>query len=198
MMRDPALTYLYNFIYPQSFCSGLFKGSTDVCNKITRQLTGFASGSLVSISLFLAVKETPGAPTKNPLHFVKMSNVELFFNGQQIYRADDCDSEYFCLAEGLTNCSNEYTVLLPNDTTTALISHYTDIVFSQYNEKSIQSLIQAGINISSQVLEVRFNTPNPSQSQGIIDQDTDFTLFANYNYQAQIETRNMNAQIKFL
>lgn len=205
--------YSYGFIYPQVFVSGDIKQGVAASqnSKVSFRLDNFLNGSLQSMDLYLervsladdASATLQGNVPYNKTQYYPMSNIELSYAGNVIYRADDKVSKLINLSQYtvdgdadttgyvLSNITMPATGFVPVSTQ----SSWTHIQFSQFNETFFSNLIQSGVLLVANQVMITFNTPELDELvtiNGGTPQATQpwYRLHANYNYQACIRTAN--------
>ena len=86
-------------------------------------------------------------------------------------------------------------------------SYWYHVQLSQFNETFFSNLVQSGVNLTNNTIEIRFNTPELSELTDILPQgDTDseeataatYRLHVNVNYQAAILTAKGAASTTFV
>jgi hypothetical protein len=196
MAMDPGSYNPYPFFYSQPYVSQVFDGSVDPNNRVTLNLSGFRKGNLQSIVL-LVQQEVDGNKVdpkaiKNPLNFEKISDIEVRFNGNVIYR-EDLDNDTWVIGQSIspaqvpsaycnpTQIGEQPFVLTPST------SHFTEILLAQFNEVSFSHLIQAGASFDSQVLNIEFTTKTTNK----------YKLYAAYNYLTTLVSAGGNAEFQF-
>lgn len=211
--------YDYPFLYPQYFESKEFQGKSDKANKMQLQLDNFLPGSVQSIDMWLEriTSDGPITETSNNLMsgsrqnkswFVPMSNIEILYGGQSIYRSDDALQEIFTLSNYPTSGAFNVNVppfayaagTGPADEVTR-VSQYSHVQLSQYNEQFL-NLIQTGAMLNNSSVTLRFTTPElrdlrlvdatPIAAQPI------FKLHCNYNYQCSLRSAEGETSILFV
>lgn len=198
LISNPSVKYTYPFFYPQNFTSPPFRGSTEAASPCTVNLTGFRRGNLQSIVLQIQptdfTSRTDPTAIKNVLTNYKPENIQLVFNGQIVFEeVKDNDAWALChslaAAEVPTLAVDPLNVLTAPYTEIPVKSNFTEILLSQFNEVSFSNLVQSGASYENQVLTVQFTTPD--------DANTEYRLYASYNYQASVVTQGQNASFVF-
>lgn len=198
MLADPTALYSYHFNYPQPNVSALFAGSTDPSQRVTVNLSGFQSGNLTSIVFMLQndedVNPSVANSVKNPLRFEAIKNLEVVWNGQQLYRTDEeSTGGEWCLSESLAGvCASDYSVAAAGQTLSPFTTipektHWAVQLMTPRDEACSTGLIMEGENMSNQTLVVRFNTSTTNQ----------YRLYTTFNYTANAVIHRQNAQIQF-
>jgi len=215
--RGGGAKYDYPFLYPQSFVSENFQGSADKAKKVQLQLDNFLPGSVQSIDMWLERITNDGKDEdannlmsnskNNQSWYVPMSNIEILYGGQSIYRSDDALQEIFTLSNYPTSGAfNVDVVPYSNDTDNApadvkpRISQYSHVQLSQYNEQFL-NLIQTGAMLNNSSVTLRFTTPELRDLR--LDDSTSvsaqpaFRLHCNYNYQCSLRSADGMTNILF-
>jgi len=218
--------YNYAWIYPSEFTSQEFVGKPKSGGTLQSiRLESFPNGSLQSIDLYLE-RLTLGVDPEvrmsdcpnSEIIYEDISNVELRYGGQVIYRSDDESNKLMALSEYTT--SNQVNVNFPNMsnltvlntadiTSNSRVASWVHIQLSQFNENNglFKNLVQAGVSAVNNMMEVRFNTPeldelvngtatgNPNAlgtsnlaMNRIPDVQPLYRLHATYNYQVSLNT----------
>ncbi len=214
--------YDYPFYYPQSFVSNNFQGSSNKSEKVQLQLDNFLPGSVQSIDMWLEriTYDGPGDVLANKMSsskenqnwYVPMSNVEILYGGQAIYRSDDALQEILTLSDYPTTGS--WNVAVPvydeeyKDTPVASVvvaktSQFCHVQLSQYNEQFL-SLVQTGAMLNNSSVTLRFTTPE-LRDIGIAGSTPDiptdqpiYRLHCNYNYQCSLRSADGQTSILFV
>lgn len=176
-------------------------GSSGLCPAKVN-LTGFFDGNLQGIMLAARkVRETGPSPgLVAPLAFEELTNIELSFSGNCIYKAASTDDRYWSLMR--KGCDNSYATDIPtNDPpgplpvpagagagypTAAFDGRFTYIPMTQFKDVCPE-ILQSGVNVGSNLLQVSFNTP---------ESGVQYELFACYVYLGEINVRKGSAQIQ--
>lgn len=215
--RGGGRKYDYPFMYPQSYVSAPFEGNTEAI-KTSIELRNFLPGSVQSIDFWLERLtndgEAPPTPlngsANNPAWFSPISNLEILYGGQIIYRADSNVQELMSLCD--YPMSGAFDVQVPAYSATGAAtskivypktSSWCHVQLSQFNEVFVQGgLIQTGMMLNNSTVTVRFNTPNlvdlridPATP---IVSDPSFRLHANYNYQCSLRSAEGETSILFV
>ena len=212
--------YDYPFMYPQYFESKQFQGKSDKASKVQLQLDNFLPGSVQSIDMWLE-RITSSGPVlangsnsmsnskQNKSWYVPMSNIEILYGGQSIYRSDDALQEMFTLSNYPT--SGSFGVSVPvfsvNVATgkadeSTRISQYSHVQLSQYNEQYL-NLIQTGAMLNNSSVTLRFTTPELRDLSLALDgtppgEQPIFRLHCNYNYQCSLRSAEGETSILFV
>jgi hypothetical protein len=208
--------YTYGYVYPQYY-STVVTGSSDKNTPVVVDLKGFRAGSLQSIDLWLTRLTYDNVAGNDMYKSVNqadlgyaMSNVELLYAGNCIYRSDLNVGQLLNLTDysnGITYDSNTYKY---QQATTAdpipitATSYVLHIQLSQFNERFFSNLTQAGVDMISQNVQLRFTSPTlaelaiPSSTPSTVVGQPKFLLNANYNMQAGVRTARGQTQLIFV
>lgn len=220
--------YSYGYIYPQTF-----QDSQDVDGiaasdngRVSIELTRFLNASLQSMDIFVervtlgnTVNIPAGAPANAPLSnsvqpsciYIPISNIELSYAGQPIYRADDTSGTLDNLSEYPTSTTfdvDTYNYVQATGPAELAVqgntpSYWTHIQLSQYNERFFTNLVQSGVALNSNEVLLTFNTPEladlPRFGLGVgeITIQPRYRVRAVYNYQAAVRTAKGETNLVF-
>ena len=218
--------YTYGYQYPLGWESSEIIQSYPASGtaKASVRIQGFQNGSVGSIDLWLrlnsyalgdsptSVIQTEGTIMSKQL-MLKMRNIEILYAGQVIWSSPDDTDLLFSLAEFPVNNAYSSTTY-NNDAVTATnppevintVNYFYHAQLSQFNETFFSNLVQSGVNLTNNSIEIRFNTPELSEVFDIIptwDGTSStvaiptFKLYANINYQAGILVSKGAAQTTF-
>lgn len=205
--------YSYPYMYPQH---QVVEGVVGKSNKSDRQsidLRGFRSGNLQSIDVWLT-RETLGGdvPLSDSAYSQLASyaprNVRLLYGGQELYKSDDDSAQIFNLCDNEINLSWTSDVFDYVTTNTDLgdakekESSYLHIPIAQFNETVMTDLMQVGLDMISQNVQLYFTTPNPDTLEPV-DTETPkrqpkWTVHMNYNMLASVSTSGGDTQLEFV
>ncbi len=227
--------YNYGFIYCGPFISDRFTGVGALSgNKQSVRLDQFQNGNLQSMTIFLervTLGTAPGAADipmsntpNNDAMYEDLSNVEITYGGQVIYRSDDKTNKLMNLSE--TWVENEIDYSFPNMSNLTITAPITPnarkakwllVNFVQMRESYFKNLVQDGPSVVNNMMLIRFNTPelsqlsngtagSPSPLPAIISPDTDsrpvtqpqYILHCNYNYLGSVNTYKGFTDFMFL
>ena len=206
--------YSHAYIYPQHQTVQNIAGKHLPSDLQSVDLRGFRSGNLQSIDCWLT-RDTYDStlPMSNSAHSRLVayapSNVRLLYGGQEIYSSDLDSSQIFNLCENQINLSwsattfKYETVSVPTGGTPVDVnSSYLHIPIAQYNETVFCDLLQYGLDMISQNVQMRFNTPDPAlltpqENTGPFEEPK-WTMHFNYNYLASVTTRGGDTQLEFI
>lgn len=206
--------YSYGWMYPSPFKSGVFRGVAESENQtVSVFLNNMRSGSLQSMDLFL-IRESIGDAADNPMssswnfeNFADLSNVEIRYGGQTVYRAPDKSYKMFNLSN--YTAENQIDTVSPQIQiadlgaavpmpTTANTSSWVHVQLSQFNENFISNLMQHGAQPQNNMMEVIFNTPEITEifngsplglpAPAATVQQPRYRLLVNLNYQCALST----------
>lgn len=207
--------YNYGWMYPSAFVSSEFVGRapSDGSVQVVR-LEQFPNGSLQSMDLYLERMTTGSDPDvrlkdcpNNEILYEDLSNIEVRYGGQVIYRSDDESNKLMSLSEYTT--SNVVNINFPNlgtgavggtITTNTSTTTWVHVQLTQFNDQNglFKNLVQDGVSAVNNMMEVRFNTPEITElSNGTpggvplpeaLTQQPIYRLHANYNYQVSMNT----------
>jgi len=224
--RGGGSKYSYGYIYPQSFSSGDVKQgvSVDQNSKVTFRLDDFLNGSLVSMNLWLE-RVTVGGPDADgqrylstlphtSQYYTPMTNLEITYASQAIYRADDTVSELINLTEYTVDGQFKVAMIplyLTNPVggavTFPVTSKWTHVQIAQFNETYFSDLIQTGVQLVANQVMITFNTPTIEEVNATYGADVPDTavaagqpfyrLHGNWNYQAAVRTGDGNTELLF-
>lgn len=230
-------SYVYGWSFPSYYYSSPFDGSSDKSNKCEVRLESFRNGSLSSMDIYLerltlgnAAATGPPAVEANltikgnvPNAFVAyedLSNVEITYGGQCIYRSSDKSYMLMGLSEYTTEPQFKYS--FPNMGVDMAIDNpiftqektvkWVHVQLSQYNENFFTNLVQSGVSLVNNMCSITFNTPDPSElSNGTVGatskpvplaidpaQKIKYRLVVRYNYQAALTTYKGETDYTFL
>lgn len=222
-------TYNYGYQFPLNFESSEEIGAKpDKGNPASVRLSSLQNGSISSISLWLElyaytlnkvgqteVKVYTNTSTLNRNYMPQMRDITVLYAGQIIHTSQDQIDRMFSLSEypvdssftpktavaDITNNTNT-----PTEVAGAPKSFWYQVMLSQFNDTYFSNLIQTGVTITSNQLEVRFNTPPVEEilkyapvtygANSVISEPI-FKLHANVNYQASIMVAKGEARTVF-
>jgi hypothetical protein len=228
--------YNYGWIYPGPFVSDPFLGvSASSGNKQSVRLDQFQNGNLQSMTVFLeriSLGVTAGPSdvfmtqtANNETMYEDLSNVEITYGGQVIYRSDDKSNKLMNLSE--TWSENEVTYSFPNMSNltaggVAISSNsrkakWLLVNFVQMRESYFKNLVQDGPSVVNNMMQIRFNTPElselrngpqtggggnpvalPVASNGVPVAQPTYRLHCNYNYLGSVNTYKGFTDFMFL
>jgi len=230
--------YNYPWMYPGPFISSPFIGMPASGNqKQTVTLNQFQNGNLQSITLMLKRVTagvsigTPAADVpinnsaNNIMEFEDMTNIEVKYAGQVVFRSDDSINKLMNLSE--TAVENTIKISVPNWSNTVLTagqsynvqphnSSWVLVNFVQQRQSYMQNLLQDGVSLLANLLTVEFNTPELAsltngtnatapQPVGVVVGDVvkpttqpQYVLMASYNYQAAVNCYKSMIDMQFL
>lgn len=217
--------YTYGYIYPLGFESSeaVQHYPETGTQKASVRVTGFQNGSIGAIDLWLRLEgyEYGAGPTvvntrnsvMNRNLSLKMRNIEILYAGQQIWTSPDEIDLMMALSEypvnntfGLTTFINDASLATnpPEDLSATSVWYHCQL--TQFNETFFSNLVQNGINVTNNTIEIRFHTPELSEVFAVIPQwdgvvtaiaNPTYKLLANINYQAGILIQKGAAQTTF-
>jgi hypothetical protein len=216
--------YSYGYQYPLAFESSeaVPHYPETGTQKASVRVTGFQNGSIGSIDLWLRLEGyVYGAgvvvATRNSVMnrnlSMKMRNIEILYAGQQIWTSPDEIDLMMALSEypvnntfALTTFNNDSNLVTnpPEDISATSVWYHCQL--TQFNETFFSNLLQNGINVTNNTIEIRFHTPELSevfdiapQWDGVITTVSapTYKLMANINYQASILLQKGSAQTVF-
>lgn len=174
--------YSYPFSFYQSFISPAFTGATS--SPVTVNLTGFRKGELRSIIFGLYKSTELVSPATSARNIVKTSepgNLELLFNGNQLYRAIADSWKLLHLEEDR----------IPNWMRTTVGSatryYWLEMPMSQALPKASGDDYQSGIDLSNQTLQLNLTTPDTGT----------YYVYAIYVYNSTLLFDGQNAEAVF-
>lgn len=220
--------YSYGYVYPQTFMDSKdIDGVSASQGIMSVEMTRFLNASLQSVDIFVeritlgnAAGTPVGSVENEPLsksvqpknNYVPISNIQLLYANQPIYRSDDASNVLENLSEYPTSTTfdlqvNEYNAgsapVLVN-TQTPKVGYWTHIQLSQYNERYFTNLVQAGVALNSNEVLLQFNTPElgdlPSMISGVSTGaavQPKYRVHALYNYQAAVRTAKGETNLVF-
>jgi len=206
--------YSYGYIYPQTFMDSKDIVGVPASEKVggmSVEMTRFLNAGLQSIDIFVeritlgnAAGSPAGAVADEPLsnsvqprnNYVPISNVQLLYAGQPIYRSDDNSNILENLSEYPTSTTFDLEAWDFKKTTAPTLTngnapktgYWTHIQLSQYNERYFTNLVQSGVALNSNEVLLTFNTPErqdlPSMIDGVSETAVQpkYRLHAIYNY----------------
>ena len=227
--------YSYGWVYPGAFTSQQFQGKAESENKRNLvRLEEFQNGNLQSMDIRL-VRDSAGTVPDidlsdcqfNEAFFESMSNIEVKYGSQVIYRSDDLSNKLMSLSEYTSN--NEYKVNFPNMSNLAVAGTVTQnptkstwvrIQLAQFNENYFSSLIQDSVSVVNNMMTIEFNVPERTNISnglaagtpvplgtglvdgvpvaGVPDVMPKFHLECNYNYLSSLNTWKGYTDFQFL
>jgi hypothetical protein len=207
--------YTYGYIYPLAYTSADIKTGVSATDpgKVSFKLERFLNGSLQSIDVFCerltaatqAVPFKGSTPYSRQANYVPISNAELIFSGQCIWRSDDRSDQLMNLSEYPTNTAFDVGTFV-NQSTVGEYTNFTGqgywlhIQLSQLNERIFTNLTETGVVLVSNQVLLEFNTPeiqeydNPAVTDG---NQPLFRLHCVYNYQAGVRVADGSAHLVF-
>jgi len=212
-------SYSYMFKYPGYYRSDTFtvtEGGDKRMDPVILNLLGVLPGSMQSIDLFLEritfdadFNTTMNKSKYNPLLTYALSDVELLYAGQCIFKGEDTTHALMSICDytsfpGVSMNSPPYSA---TDQTAAAesvprVSSWTHIQLSQFHT-SISNLVQAGCSLNTNNLQVSFRAPKLSElGLGSTTPDLPTTppqwrLHVVYTYQASLYTADGSTNILF-
>lgn len=218
--------YTYGYIYPQTFTDSKVKKGVAASEngKVSVNLTRFLNASLQSIDVFverLTLGNTSGTPVvgvdpDRPMSdsvqpdnlYVPISNIQLLYAGQPIYRSDDESNVLENLSEYPTSTTfdiesynySQATAPVLSDTASMKTGYWTHIQLSQFNERYFTNLAQTGVAMNSNEVLLEFNTPEKEDLEtfgATISIQPTYRVFAIYNYQAAVRTAKSETNLVF-
>ncbi len=220
--------YSYGYVYPQTFMDSKDidgVSASQMVGGMSVEMTRFLNASLQSIDIFvervtLGNAAATGAASANaPLsnsvqpknNYVPISNVQLLYAGQPIYRSDDNSNVLENLSEYPTSTTFDLEAWDYKETTAPSLTngkvpktgYWTHIQLSQYNERYFTNLVQSGVALNSNEVLLTFNTPEledlPSMIDGVAQPTIQpkYRLHAIYNYQAAVRTAKGETNLVF-
>ena len=219
--------YLYSYMYPQTFIdSKVLTGVPASTQKsgMSVDLTRFLNASCQSIDIFVerltlgntapagsAIDNAPLSRSAQPEnHYVQISNCELRYAGQPIWRSDDTSDVLQNLSEYPTSTSFDLEIYQYNEGAgadlvqiTSQKGYWLHIQMSQYNERFFSNLIQSGVALNSNEVQLVFNTPELKDLPSMLATPANptvqpqYKVYANYNYQAGVRVAKGEANLVF-
>lgn len=222
--------YNYGWIYPAPFTSEQFTGVPQSANmrKLIR-LQDFQNGNIQSMTIYLERVSTggvtgstgPDTPFTNVAHnqtvYENLSNVEVKYGGQTIYRSDDLSNKLMALSE--YTCTNDFGTSFPNMSNVTVDSSggftpnsrtasWILVNFVQFREQYFKNLVQDGPSLVNNMCTIEFNTPEledlsngaPGGRPNVqpLGFQPQYVLRANYNMLASVNTWRGYTDIMFL
>lgn len=225
--------YNYGWIYPGPFQSDPFTGKPAGPNNTgLRQLIRldqFQNGNLQSMTIYLERISLGTTPTdilmantpNNEAMYEDMSNVEIKYGGQTIYRSDNKSNKLMNLSE--TWVENEVDFSFPQMTNLAIAgvggiavnprkAKWILVNFVQMRESYFKNLVQDGPSVVNNMMSIEFNTPEledlsngdpgfipaPLPASGVPVTQPQYILRASYNYLGSINTYKGFTDFMFL
>ena len=212
--RGGGAKYDYAFLYPGWYQSEEFTGIAETeGNRVSLQLNGILPGSLQSMDIFVARESFDGGATpltgskRNGLTFEQLSNVEITYGGQCIYRSDDNLNQLLSIVEYPVTGAFDANYVRYNAASAAVAidprkANWLHVQLSQFNEQ-LMKLIQTGVSLNSNNVVITFNTPELNQlgvdqAAGAPATQPKMRLYANYNYQCSLRVADGDASILFM
>jgi hypothetical protein len=196
MILDPMASYNHFFNYRQDLAQQ-FTGSTNANQPVNLTLTGFRYGTLTSIG-FVVVQNTSLNPVvasdpKNPFALERVSNIQLVFNGQVIARSNGWSHELVMLAERQLPPAVAYSKLSWDAVNSKFKSdpvnaYWYKIDFSQFSPEISEGHILSGINVSTNVFNLSFNTTTNNA----------YTIYLAYEFNSAIMISRGGAECDFV
>ncbi len=194
MVLDPMASYNHFYNYRQDLTQQ-FTGSTNANQPVNLTLTGFRYGTLTSIG-FMVVQNTNITPVnandaKNPFLLERVRNIQLIFNGQVIARANGISHELVMLSSRQLPPVIPYSRLTGTTspfTSTPVNVNYYKVDLAQFAPELSEGHIQSGINVSTNVFNLLFNT----------ETNNAYTLFVFYEFNSAIQVARGGAEIDFV
>ena len=166
--------YNYAWIYPGPFISDPFTGQPASGNiRWNQRLDQFQNGNLQSMTIYLerlslgTIPDIMMSQTPNTeVMYEDMSNIEVKYAGQVVFRSDDKVNKLMNLSE--TWIENEVSLSFPQMTnlpiTTVIASNarkfkWLLVNFVQFRESYMKNLIQDGPSVINNMMTIEFNTP---------------------------------------
>ena len=203
--------YVYGWIYPNVYSTPPFTGNDTIKQSVN--LENIMNGSIQSIDLLLerltlgdaagTTLTAENVPLNRKANYEEMSNIELSYGSQVIYRASDEIWKLMSFSE--YPVSNQYSVSffdmkLTNGPYVASTKtcFWTHVQLSQFaNPHYFMNYVQDGVQLSNNMLKLSFNVPtiaalNTAKSNGdngetIVTQPI-YRIRAIYNTQAGLAT----------
>ena len=217
--------YTYGYIYPLAFTnSSDFLGVAPSENKgkISVKMERFLNGSLQSIDVFVERLSFDSTPTSRYNGFsaynrlakmAQISNAQLIFSGQCIWRSDNNSDKLMNLSEYPTTTDyeiNDWSVNRTYSPTAGYLTQtkncgWTHIQLSQLNERVFTNLTETGVVLVSNQVLLEFNTPELYQlsedfeSDGVVAPDSQplYRLHAVYNYTGGVRVADGSCNLVF-
>lgn len=220
--------YNYGWIYPGQFRSDSFLGhpASGPARQLIR-LDQFQNGNLQSMTIFLERISLGTSPDilmaqtpNNETMYEDMSNIEIKYGGQTIYRSDDKSNKLMNLSE--TWIENEVDFAFPQMTNLAIAgtgidsnsrkSKWVLVNFVQMRESYFKNLVQDGPSVINNMMSIEFNTPElsdlsngsaagspaPLPASGVPVAQPQYVLHCNYNYLGSVNTYKGFTDFMFL
>jgi hypothetical protein len=193
MVLDPMASYNHFFNYRQDLTQQ-FTGSTNTNQPVNLTLTGFRYGTLTSIG-FVVVQNTNITPAaandaKNPFLLERVKNIQLIFNGQVIARSNGYSHELVMLAERQMPPVIAYSQLSGQGpfTSSPVNAYWYKVDLAQFAPELSEGHIQSGINVSTNVFNLLFNTTSNNA----------YTIFLAYEFNSAIQVARGGAEVDFV
>jgi len=222
--------YNYGWIYPGQFLSNDFTGVSASANaRCQVRLEQFQNGNLQSMTIYLERISLGVASGQsdvfmsscpnNEAMYEDMTNIEIKYGGQTIYRSDDMSNKLMNLSETWTE--NEIDFSFPNMTNLAITTpinvndrkaKWILVNFVQMRESYFKNLVQDGPSVINNMMSIEFNTPElqslsngdplalpaPLPALGIPAVQPQYRLHASYNYLGSVNTYKGFTDFMFL
>jgi len=194
---ESMLSYVHPFLYQQTQLVIPNLTTAQNPNFITVPLQGFRYGNLVSLTFWAVLNSnlSPAATNAvNPLVTLRLNDINLAFNGVILYNSVRDSHSLINLSNNLAPNYFE-TVSLAGTTSanfvmTAYNSYFYTIDMSQYSAKMKEGVIQSGLEVGSNVLTLKFSTPDSSAAT--------FSLYVAFNYTSGIKVMQGGSQIDYV
>ncbi len=151
-------------------------------------------GTLTSIG-FVVVQNTNLTPVsandaKNPFLLERLKNIQLIFNGQVIARSNGWSHELVMLAERQMPPVIAYSQISGAGpfTSAPVNAYWYKISLSQFAPELSEGHIQSGINVSTNVFNLQFNTASNNA----------YTIYLDYNFNSAIQIGRGGAECDFV
>lgn len=211
--------YTYAYIYPQYFTSVIDSSAPSTGQKVIVRLDQFKNGSVQSSDFWLTIESfklstvtknlSSGADSAwNPHLFLQMSDVELLYGSNKIYRSDLQSNDFFDLTEYPVPASFDTQLVkydeAANPTATSATSKWCHVQLAQYNERFFTNYAQTGPTLVNNSVQMEFYTPENDEIAGLLGlgvgvvTDVKLRLHANYNMQAAVRTANARTELIFV
>lgn len=201
LARDLQMNSISNYTHPFTFVQQVggiqLTSSNTKTAPVATTLQGFRYGNLLGIAMMAVLNSSSNpAPTvaKNPLDTLRLENINLNFNGQNLqvlngraadllYLEDHPRPNYF-FGSRLSGTTNASFSSVPVN------SYFYVLDLSQYSAIVKEGSVQSGIEIGSNVMTLSFTTPDSNAAA--------FTLYVSYRYQAGIKVSQGGNAVDFV
>jgi hypothetical protein len=224
--------YNYAWLYPGPFLSDPFTGVPFSSNsRYLQRLDQFQNGNLQSMTIYLERLSLGTSGTdimfsacpNNEAMYEDMSNIEVKYAGQVVFRSDDKSNKLMNLSE--TWIENEVDFSFPNMSNVAITGAITSnprkakwllVNFVQMRESYFKNLVQDGPSVVNNMMTIEFNTPElsdlingpvggggspvalPLATNGVPQVQPLYRLHCNYNYLGSVNTYKGFTDFMFL